>query len=678
MTKTILGFAVLMLLLVAGCESNPSNQNDADTTPAVGTEGGPCYPNGTCNDGLQCLSGLCVEMPDALTDDEKSDDAISVDEDELLVDEKSDTKSDGDGTDSISDDPANDGDALLVDEQSDELADDGILSDDEIVTGSDEDAILTDEQLDDLLDNEPVDTDVVAPQPCTTENEIRYLACGYNGNGLQKQKCVSLQWQNDGECDDPDECENGIEGDVPCGLNDRGLEPALCDEGQWIPTGGLCLDPDECVDGTWQAQTGDVYECAVGNWILRRVTKQWGTNVTEKGVSTAMDSNGNIFVTGYTKGSLDGNTNLGEEDIFLTKWNANGTKAWTKQWGTANIEHGNEVAVDNNGNIFVTGYTGGSLDGNTSAGYDDAFLTKWNADGTKAWTKQWGTTDTDWGKSVAVDSSGNIFVTGDTIGSLDGNTSIGAGDMFLTKWNADGTKAWTKLWGTTGPDHGTSLVVDSNGNVFVTGYVGGDLDGNISAGGDCDPFQVGVQPCDDVFLTKWNANGTKAWSKQWGATSIEWGYSVAVDSSGNIFVTGMTQGALDGNTNAGAEDIFLTKWNANGTKAWTKQWGTTQSDQGYSVAVDNNEGILVTGMTGGSLDGNTSVGGGDVFLTKWNADGTKAWTKLWGVLLGDSGFSVAVESNGNIFVTGYTDGSLDGNTNAGGGWSDIFLTKWLP
>mgnify|MGYP000664762751 CR=1 FL=1 len=93
------------------------------------------------------------------------------------------------------------------------------------------------------------------------------------------------------------------------------------------------------------------------------------------------------------------------------------------------------------------------------------------------------------------------------------------------------------------------------------------------------------------------------------------GYSVAVDASGAIYVTGRTDGALDGNTNAGGRDIFLTKWNADGTKAWTTQWGTVNGDVGSSVAVDASGAIYVTGYTYGALDGNTSAGNGDIFLS---------------------------------------------------------------
>lgn len=361
--------------------------------------------------------------------------------------------------------------------------------------------------------------------------------------------------------------------------------------------------------------------------------------------------------------SLDFSSGDGYYDLamgWLCKWNSNGTKAWTRQWGAVSYDRGEGVAVDSNGNIFVTGHSDGDLDGNTNMGVDsaDIFLTKWNPDGTKAWTKLWGTTGDDYGDSVAVDNSGNIYVTGSVKGTLDGNTNACPFncaayprtliDAFITKWNANGTMAWTKQWGTESEDYGTSITIDSVGNVYVAGETYSSLDGNINAGSM------------DILLTKWDADGTKIWTKQWGTSSWDQGNSVSVDSGGSIFVTGYTYGSLDGNTNAGSEDIFLTKWNPDGTKAWTNLWGSPSADTGNSITVDAMGNLFIAGTTTGSLDGNTNAGKGDIFLAKWNSDGTKAWTKQWGTIDPDSGQAVAIYDT-NVFVVGYTYGSLDGN-----------------
>jgi len=163
-------------------------------------------------------------------------------------------------------------------------------------------------------------------------------------------------------------------------------------------------------------------------------------------------------------------------------------------------------------------------------------------------------------------------------------------------------------------------------------------------------------------------------TKQIGTSSDDYGYAVAVDTSGNVYVTVATYGSLDGNTSAGVSDIFLVKYNATGTKQWTRQLGTSSNDYGYAVTVDTNGNIYVTGDTNGSMDGNTSAGGSDMFIVKYDSTGVKQWTRQLGTVADDYGWGVAVDASENVYVTGATNGNLDGNTSAG--YSDIFLVKY--
>jgi len=324
----------------------------------------------------------------------------------------------------------------------------------------------------------------------------------------------------------------------------------------------------------------------------------------------------------------------------------------------------------------VTGYTWGELDGNTSSGYQDIFLVKYNSSGTKQWTKQLGTPLKEMGQGVTTDSSGNIYVTGHTWGGLDGTghtwgegdyegkINLGYTDVFLVKYNSSGTKQWTKQLGTSYWDYGNSVTTDSLDNIYVNVVTSGDLDGNTSSGGN------------DTFLVKYNSSGTKQWTKQLGTSNNDYGNSVTSDSSDNIYVTGYTDGGLDGNTSSGYNDIFLVKYNSSGTKQWTKQLGTSYLDEGYSVTTDSLDNIYVTGWTNWNLDGNTSSGGRDIFLLKYNSSGTKQWTKQLGSSSVDEGYGVTTDSLDNIYVTGITYGDLDGKTSIGADDGDIFLLKY--
>ena len=134
----------------------------------------------------------------------------------------------------------------------------------------------------------------------------------------------------------------------------------------------------------------------------------------------------------------------------------------------------------------------------------------------------------------------------------------------------------------------------------------------------------------DIVLVKYNSSGTKQWTNQLITSDWDWGRDVTTDSSGNIYVTGSTMGGLDGNKNSGSQDIFLIKFNSSGTKQWTKQLGTSFVSYGHGVTTDSSGNIYVTGRTRGGLDGNTSSGGWDIFLIKYNSSGTKQWTKQLG------------------------------------------------
>jgi uncharacterized protein YjiK len=213
-----------------------------------------------------------------------------------------------------------------------------------------------------------------------------------------------------------------------------------------------------------------------------------------------VDSKNNVYVAGYTSGGLDGNTSVGHSDFFVAKYDSSGNKLFTKQLGvsmTDTLAHG--IAVDSSGNMYVAGQTTGGLDGNTLTGIVDFFVTKYDSLGNRVRTKQLGVSgEGTYAYGVAVDSNGNLYVAGQTWGGLDGNTLTGATDYFVTKYDSSGKKLYTKQVGVS--VQGTSaegVAVDSNDNVYVTGYTGGGLDGNTNMG------------YSDFFVTKYDSLGNK-------------------------------------------------------------------------------------------------------------------------------------------------------------------------
>ena len=346
-------------------------------------------------------------------------------------------------------------------------------------------------------------------------------------------------------------------------------------------------------------------------------TKQLGvTGVETSGMSVATDSNGNVYVAGYTDGGLDGNTLSGIRDFFVTKYDSTGVKIFTKQLGVTGVDTtGNSVTTDASGNVYVAGYTRGGLDGNTLTGTRDFFVTKYDGTGTKLFTKQLGvSTKITIGNSVTTDASGNVYVAGYTYGGLDGNTLTGTTDFFVTKYNSNGVKIFTKQLGVTGVSTiGNSVSTDASGNVYVAGYTVGGLDSNTLIG------------TRDFFVTKYDGAGTKLFTKQLGVAGVDTsGISVAADETSNVYVAGWTKGNLDGKTLTGTTDFFVAQYDGTGVKQFTKQHGVTGSDTfGSSVTTDANGDFFVVGQTAGGLDGNTLFGTIDFFVIKYNSSGVK-------------------------------------------------------
>ena len=266
------------------------------------------------------------------------------------------------------------------------------------------------------------------------------------------------------------------------------------------------------LDGNTSAGNTDLFVVKYSSSGTKQWTNQFGSSSRDSANGVAPDSSGNVYVTGMTNGGLDGCKSAGVEDLFVVKYNSSGTKLWTNQFGTWDTDFANGVATDSSGNVYVTGSTYRSLDGNTSAGNADLFLVKYNSSGTKQWTKQLGSSSDDYANGIVTDSSGSVYISGTTYGGLDGNTSAGNADLFVVKYNSSGSKQWTKQLGTPSTDTANGVATDSSGNVYVAGGTYGGLDGNSGSGGN------------DFFVVKYNSSGTKQWTKQLGSSSPDYNY----------------------------------------------------------------------------------------------------------------------------------------------------------
>lgn len=313
------------------------------------------------------------------------------------------------------------------------------------------------------------------------------------------------------------------------------------------------------------------------------------------------------------------------------------------------------------------------------------------------WAKQMGGTLSNVGSSIAID--GSVYTAGYFAGTVDFDpgaavfnlTSAGGNDIFVSKLDASGNFVWAVRFGNSGADIGQSVVLDGTGNVYITGYFEGTTDFDPGAG----TFNLISAGLRDIFILKLDAAGNFVWAKNMGGTTDDESLSIALDGSGNIYTTGYFTGTADFDPglatsnliSAGGFDIFVSKLDPSGNFVWARQMGGTTDDFGLSIRIDGGN-VISTGAFSGTADLDpvgtanfTSVSGNDTYISKLDAAGNFVWAKQFGGTGADQGNSVAIDGLGNIYTTGYFDGTTDfdpgvGTSNfASAGLRDIFISK---
>ena len=361
--------------------------------------------------------------------------------------------------------------------------------------------------------------------------------------------------------------------------------------------------------------------------------QQGGGLSYDMGYGVAVDTNGNAYVTGYFRGeAMFGSFTLtgeGMRHIFVAKLDTQGNWQWAQSAGGTSEDCGYGVAVDTVGNVYVTGYFQGTATfGNftlISTGGDDVFVAKLDTMGNWLWAQSAGGEMSDEGLDVAVDTVGNVYITGFFEGTATfGNTTLtsaGWFDVFVAKLDTQGNWQWAQSAGGTSIDYALGVAVDTNGNVYITGrFYGATSFGS---------FTLTSMGYWDVFVAKLDAQGNWQWAEQAGGIGEDWGWSVVVDTVGNVYVTGHFQGtATFGNftlTSHGVVDVFVAKLDTQGNWLWVQQAGGTNDDVGMGVTVDTNGNVYVTGyFRGEAMFGNFTLfstgGTEDVFVAKLSDD----------------------------------------------------------
>jgi Secretion system C-terminal sorting domain/Beta-propeller repeat len=483
-------------------------------------------------------------------------------------------------------------------------------------------------------------------------------------------------------------------------------------------------------------------------WTNTFGTPQLTTEITASR-AIAIDPTGNTLTVGTFVGTVDFDPGAGVasltstsgengKDVYISKLNAAGNFIWAKKLGGPfdinfpNSANGLSITTDLSSNIIVAGSFSGMIDINpdpatttilTSLGAAEGFILKLNSNGDYLWSQQIGNTGGDVVNSITTDATGNIYAAGSFAATVDFDgsaamanvTSIGQSDVFVLKLSATGTFGFVKTFGGTTTEIGNAIQVDGAGNIYTTGYFGNGAAGSTA---DFDPGAGTVtltsKGGSDVFISKLNSTGNYVWAVSFGSSvttlAADQGNAIVIDEQGNVFVAGTFRATnaitpvdfdpgagVDNKFVVGAQDVFVTKFNATGNYLFSFTAGSFTNDLPYSIAIDAEDNINILGSFSGSMDFDpdpgldyiltpvltpSSTNSTDLFLAKYDPTGTLLNVNTVGSDGTDIGYGLVVDGANNFYLTGILSGVADFDPSASTvnitpkGIQDGFVTKW--
>lgn len=396
---------------------------------------------------------------------------------------------------------------------------------------------------------------------------------------------------------------------------------------------------------------------------------------------------------------------------------------WAKSAGGIYSDIGYGITTLSDNSTVVTGmFQASSIFGSgevnqtilTSDGLEEIFVAKYYPDGSLAWAKRAGGVYYDGGIDITSLSDDSTVVTGyfadfdiggiATFGPGEANETVlvsaGSNDSFIAKYNPDGTLAWAKSDGGPGVDYGCGITTLSDDSIVVTGLF---LDSAIFGKGETNETALTSAGVGDIFIAQYNPDGTLAWAQCAGGSAYDYGLEITSLSDNSTVVTGYLhntatfgKGELNETvlTNRGLKDIFIARYNTDGTLAWAKHAGGPGGDSGFGITALSDDSTVITGHFSASAVFGfgeinktilTSTGGGDIFIARYNPDGTLAWVKDAGGNNDELGAGISVLSDNSVVVTGYFQssavfgrGEINQTILTSAGGYDIFTAQYNP
>lgn len=444
--------------------------------------------------------------------------------------------------------------------------------------------------------------------------------------------------------------------------------------------------------------------------MVRYWATYYGSFSDEYAACVRTDRKDNVFMCGHTYSSNQTNlatvgahqTTMGSfsPNAFLVKFNSAGTRLWATLYGDVG-DKAYSCSPDTFGNIFVCGvaytYSGTAIAtpgshkpamGGNPGHHNDAFLVKFDSSGVRHWGTYFGGLGNEDAQSCTTDPAGNVFISGITNSTI-GIATLGSfqptvnnfSDFYLAAFDSAGVQKWGTYYGDDGADQGGYCATDKNGNIFLAGTTAFNSGTTIVTPG---AYQLTNGGGHDGFIVKFDPLGNRIWGTYCGGSGTQEVAGCAVDTSGNIFISGsttsatafVTTGAHQSTYSGGTNDAFLAKFSAAGVKQWATYYGADKVDKGAGCATDRAGNAYMTGYTGSgalnpanfiaSSDGYQPYhygGPADAFFVKFNPQGQRIWGTFYGTGSTDLGYSCAADRNGRAYVCGTS--SVSGLASAG-------------
>ena len=402
-----------------------------------------------------------------------------------------------------------------------------------------------------------------------------------------------------------------------------------------------------------------VFTVAILTTARAQLSVQWVTQYGSSGADVpnalTVDGLGQIWVTGYSTGSLGG-ANAGISDVFLSRLSPAGSVNFTRQRGGTGSDVGRGVAVVGSGTVFISGVTGSSFDGTVPMDAYDNFTMRYDVSGNWQGTTRAGSNASDQAQGVAGNAT-HLLAAGYSDGSFDSQINQGSHDAFLSKRDSTGALVWTRFAGTSGEDFGQGAAFDSAGNAYLAGKTFSSFAGfsHVWSG--------------DIFVARYDSAGNRTLLTEFGTLGDDNAADVKVDASGNIYIAGYTHGPF------GGYDSLLLKFNSAGTLLWTRYLGGSADDESKGLGLDSTGHVWIGGYSSSTFGGHVNAGNSDAFVAEYDTDGNLLGTTFLATSAQDTISGLAMGQDGAAYVTGYTSGALAG-TNAGD--VDVFVAKIVP